>query len=162
VSTAARWLTLNLAALPLVPGRPRVWLLRSAGVTIAPSAAILPGIRIISARTRFADQVHVGFGCYFEDLGGVEIGAETFLAAHCTFLTVTHEVGHAQRRAGPTRTAPTRVGRGCWLGARTTVLPGVTIGDGCVVAAGSVVTSDCEANGLYAGVPAVRKRDLPA
>jgi maltose O-acetyltransferase len=40
------------------------------------------------------------------------------------------------------------------------VLDGVTIGAGCVIAAGAVVTRDCEPDGLYAGVPAVRKRDL--
>ncbi|WP_372495087.1 acyltransferase [Nocardioides pinisoli] len=50
---------------------------------------------------------------------------------------------------------------GAWIGAAVTVLPGVTIGPGCVVAAGSVVTADCQANGLYAGVPARRIRDLP-
>jgi maltose O-acetyltransferase len=40
------------------------------------------------------------------------------------------------------------------------VLPGVTIGAGCAVAAGAVVTADCEPDGLYAGVPARRVRDL--
>lgn len=42
-------------------------------------------------------------------------------------------------------------------GARVTILPGVTVGEGTVIAAGSVVTSDCEANSVYAGVPAVKK-----
>jgi maltose O-acetyltransferase len=40
------------------------------------------------------------------------------------------------------------------------LLPGVTVGDGCVIAAGSVVTGDCEPHGVYAGVPAKRVRDL--
>ena len=39
-------------------------------------------------------------------------------------------------------------------------MPGVTIGEGCIVAAGAVVTKDCESHGLYAGVPARRIRDL--
>ncbi|WP_408003863.1 LbetaH domain-containing protein [Puerhibacterium puerhi] len=41
-------------------------------------------------------------------------------------------------------------------------MPGVTIGRGCIIAAGSVVTSDCQPDGLYAGVPAARKKDLAA
>lgn len=49
---------------------------------------------------------------------------------------------------------------GCWLGGNVTVLPGVTIGRGCVIAAGAVVTKSCDPNGLYAGVPARRIRDL--
>lgn len=52
------------------------------------------------------------------------------------------------------------MGTGVWIGANVTVLPEVTIGNGCVIAAGSVVTSDCEDNCLYAGNPARKKRLL--
>jgi maltose O-acetyltransferase len=51
-----------------------------------------------------------------------------------------------------------RIGDRCWIGARATILPGVSIGDGTVVAAGAVVTKDCEPDALYAGVPARRLR----
>ena len=44
--------------------------------------------------------------------------------------------------------------KGTWIGANAIVLPGVRIGEGCVIAAGSVVVNDCEDNSLYAGVPA--------
>lgn len=47
-----------------------------------------------------------------------------------------------------------RFGADCWLGARVTVLPGVTIGDGSVVAAGAVVTNDVAPGSIVAGVPA--------
>lgn len=49
---------------------------------------------------------------------------------------------------------------GCWIGANVTILPGVTIGHGCIVGAGSLVTKDCMPNGLYVGSPAKRIRDL--
>ena len=49
---------------------------------------------------------------------------------------------------------------GCWICAGCTILPGVTIGEGCVIAAGSVVNKDCAPDGLYAGVPAKRIKDL--
>jgi acetyltransferase-like isoleucine patch superfamily enzyme len=48
------------------------------------------------------------------------------------------------------------IGTGCWIGARATILGGVRIGDDVVVAAGAVVTRNCEGGGTYAGVPAVR------
>ena len=65
-------------------------------------------------------------------------------------------------RAGPVVSKSIRVGDACWIGARAILLPGVTVGDGCVIAAGAVVTKDCDAHGLYTGVPAVRVQDLAA
>ena len=50
--------------------------------------------------------------------------------------------------------------RGTVVDSSGAVLPGVTVGAGCVVAAGAVVRESCDAHGLYAGVPAVRVRDL--
>ncbi|WP_371318771.1 DapH/DapD/GlmU-related protein [Pseudomonas gingeri] len=52
------------------------------------------------------------------------------------------------------------VGAGCWLGAKSLVLGGVSIGEGAIVAAGSVVTRDVAPNTMVAGVPAVLKRQL--
>jgi maltose O-acetyltransferase len=77
------------------------------------------------------------------------------------FCTSTHEIGSRERRGGKSISIPIKVGNGCWIGARSMILPGVTIGDGCIIAAGSVVTKDCEPNGLYAGTPAKRIKDLP-
>jgi maltose O-acetyltransferase len=77
------------------------------------------------------------------------------------FCTSTHIMGPATERAGRVHPQPITVGDGCWIGARSVILPGVTIGDGCVIAAGAVVNKDCAANGMYAGVPARRVKDLP-
>ncbi|HEX3960838.1 MAG TPA: DapH/DapD/GlmU-related protein [Trebonia sp.] len=87
--------------------------------------------------------------------------AGAWIGTRCTILTQTHEIGDAGRRAAGSVDKPVAIGAGCWLGTGVTVLPGVSIGPGCVIAAGAVVTRDCEPDGLYAGVPAVRKRDLP-
>jgi maltose O-acetyltransferase len=75
-------------------------------------------------------------------------------------FTSNHEVGDEFKRWAAYKTAPISVGAGVWLGARVLVLPGVTIGDSCVVGAGSVVTKDLEPNAAYAGVPAKKLRDL--
>lgn len=50
---------------------------------------------------------------------------------------------------------------GCWIGANVTVLPGVTIKSGTIVAAGAVVVRDCEGNCIYGGVPAKKIKNLP-
>jgi maltose O-acetyltransferase len=77
-------------------------------------------------------------------------------------VTSTHRIGDGSERASAKCGGAIHVGDGCWLGCRVTVMPGVSIGEGCIIAAGSVVTADCEPHGLYAGVPATRKRTLPA
>ncbi|MFJ6374559.1 DapH/DapD/GlmU-related protein [Pseudarthrobacter oxydans] len=79
-----------------------------------------------------------------------------------TFVTSSHRIGSRERRAGAATSAPITVGDGVWIGAAAVVLPGVTIGEGVIVAAGAVVTSDCAPNGVYAGVPARRVKELHA
>ncbi len=93
--------------------------------------------------------------------GPIEIGAEVWIAPRVTLVTASHEIGPASRRAGAFRRLPLSVGDGCWLGLGSTVLPGVTVAPGCVIAAGAVVARDTAPDGLYAGVPARRLRDLP-
>ena len=78
----------------------------------------------------------------------------------CSFITSSHKIGGEERRAGSNTVAPIYIGKGVWIGANVTILPGVTIGDGCIIAAGAVVNKNCEANSLYAGVPAVKVKTL--
>ncbi|MFZ4893078.1 acyltransferase [Plantibacter sp. Mn2098] len=75
-------------------------------------------------------------------------------------ITGTHRLGAHSQRAGDTQVAPVSIGEGVWIGARAIVMPGVVIGDGCVIAAGAVVISVCLPDGMYAGVPARRIKDL--
>lgn len=90
----------------------------------------------------------------------VVIGARCDIGPDVSFITGSHLLGPASRRAGPGTALPIRIGNGCWIGASSRILGGVTIGDGAVVAAGSVVIRDVSANTLVAGVPAVIKREL--
>ena len=64
------------------------------------------------------------------------------------------------RKYYPKMTAPVIIGDYCWIGARSTILPGVTIGEGSVVAAGSVVTKDVPPHCMVAGVPAMVKKEI--
>lgn len=77
----------------------------------------------------------------------------------CQLITVEHPVNdHAERAEGWERARPIRIGEDCWFGAGVLVLPGVTVGDRVVVAAGSVVTRDIPSDSLAAGAPAEVKR----
>ena len=88
--------------------------------------------------------------------GGVEIGDNTLVAMHSVILSSNHAVPAIDviLREQPDVIERTRIGRDCWLGAGVKVLAGVSIGDGCVVGAGSVVTRDLPANAIAHGVPA--------
>jgi acetyltransferase-like isoleucine patch superfamily enzyme len=70
---------------------------------------------------------------------------------------------HPMEPSRPTRTAPVRLGANVWVGRSSMILPGVTIGDHAIIAAGSVVTGDVPARTLMAGTPArpIRTLDIP-
>jgi len=83
---------------------------------------------------------------------GIHVGAETYVAFEAAILS--HEMIRAMY-------VHTRIGKRCFIGARSIIMPGVVIGDGCVVAAGSVVTKDVPAGSIVAGNPArIIKSDI--
>lgn len=108
--------------------------------------------------TRFGKGTFVNHGCYFMDGGSIDIGDHVFIGPFCGFYTASHPMNFAQRNRGLERALPIRVGDNCWFGANVSVLQGVTIGSGCVIAAGSVVTQDLPDNSAAAGVPAKVKK----
>jgi acetyltransferase-like isoleucine patch superfamily enzyme len=69
-------------------------------------------------------------------------------------------MGSRERRYAGLEALPVTIGAGVWVGARAMIMPGVTIGDGAVIAAGAVVTKDVPPNTLVAGVPARIVREL--
>jgi acetyltransferase-like isoleucine patch superfamily enzyme len=88
----------------------------------------------------FGDHVVLAPGVIVLGEGGVDVGAFTHLGPG---VVVTSQYGDARGpmvTAQPTvKTAPIRVGKGCWIGSRSVLMPGVVLGDECVVAPGSVV-----------------------
>src|SRR5205085_12108283 len=108
------------------------------------------------------DDVFVNVAVLFDAGARIELEAGVSVGPRVQFLTSTHQLGPPWCRGGggETTVAPILVGEGTWIGAGAIVLSGVTIGPGCVIGAGAVVTRDCMPNGLYAGAPAARKRDL--
>lgn len=100
--------------------------------------------------------------CYFDLSAAIDIGDNVYVGTHCVFVTANHEMGPPEQRAGKVSAKPLRIGKGAWIGTRVTVLPGVTIGAGAVVASGSLVRESVPDNTLVAGVPAVVKKALDA
>jgi len=134
--------------------------LRRLGMDIDPSASICADVFFGGRQLTVGPQTLINYGCFFDLGAATTIGARCSLGYQVMVLTCTHEPGSADARAGTAVARPVVIEDGCWIGARATILPGVTVGRGCVVAAGSVVTTSCEPHGLYAGAPARRVRDL--
>lgn len=144
---------------PLVP-RPLRWrLLRAYGMDVKRSA-ISPNVFIGSRQLTVGRGAYINTGCFLDTFERITIGDRCSLGMQVTVITSSHADGTPGQRAGPLEGAPVSIGAGTWVGARATILPGVTIGEGCVIAAGSVVVKNCGPHGVYAGVPARRVRDL--
>lgn len=103
--------------------------------------------------------VFIGYDCTFTGHGAIDIGDEVMIAHKVNLVTAGHPVEPGQRRAYITA-GPITIGTNVWVGAAATVLPGVHIGAGAVVAAGAVVTRDVPPATLVAGVPARVVREL--
>lgn len=102
-------------------------------------------------------EFHVGFS----KKATIELEDNVYVGCNVMFCCVTHKIGNPEKRAGDNIYKSIFIGKGVWIGANSTILPGVHIGDGAVIAAGAVVTKDVEENCLYGGVPAklIRKLD---
>lgn len=111
-------------------------------------------------RLHLGKDTFISYQCFFDLTAPVVIGQNCRVAFQTTFITSTHELGGRQMRAGDGIAKPIVIGDGVWVGARVTILPGVTVGDGAVIGAGAVVVSDCEADCIYAGVPARKLRKI--
>lgn len=118
--------------------------------------------------TKIGKNTFINFNFTCQDDGEVEIGENCDFGPNVTITTAMHPMLASERRRlrcpdGENRrlcyAKPVRIGNDCWICANVTVLPGVTIGDGCVIGAGSVVTRSIPANSFACGNPcrAVRK-----
>ena len=90
----------------------------------------------------------------------IVIGSNCDIGPAVEFITGGHIIGASSRRAGQGIAKPIVINDGCWIGAGSRILGGVSIGLGSVVAAGSIVICDVPANVLVAGVPAAVKKKL--
>ena len=98
------------------------------------------------------ENVFINSGCVMQDQGGIYIGDNVLLGHNATLLTLNHEENPENR--ADLHPSPIHIGNSAWLGSNVTVLPGVTIGDGAIVAAGAVVTKDVPKDTIVAGIPA--------
>ena len=143
----------------------RMRLLRWGGLRIGPRTSV--GGRIwVAGGPAPASRLEIGADCFVNDGARFDVTApivvedDVYLGHEVAVLTSTHEVGPSVARAGRTLAEDVTIGRGAWIGARATILGGVSVGPGAIVAAGAVVNRPVAANTLVGGVPATLLREL--
>lgn len=163
----------------LLAGRTRALMLRMRGMHIGAKTSVAGRVRVTRpwcislggrsgieqnvylkivddrARVEIGDHVFIGNGCEIDAAHSITIGAHTLLAPGVFITDHTHNA----KRGTPldqqgTRSAKVVIGSDVWLGTRSVVLHGVTIGDGAIIGAGAVVNRDVAPNAVVAGVPA--------
>ena len=101
---------------------------------------------------RLGRKVFINSGCIFMDRGGITLEDGVFIGPNVSLITENHAEQPELRHNVYTR--PILIKRNAWVGAAAVVLPGVTIGENAIVAAGAVVTQDVPDDMIVAGVPA--------
>jgi maltose O-acetyltransferase len=140
-------------------------MLRLGGVDVGRGSILLGRIGVTGPR-RAARNVTIGrhcvvnVGCVLEAGAPIVIGDRVGLGQDVLVLTTGHAIVGPEQRWGPLESREVRIGEGSWIAARVTILPGVVIGEGSVVAAGSMVTESVPPQTLVAGVPARVIRSL--
>ena len=110
----------------------------------------------IGTYIRIGNNVGIGEFAYLGGAGGLEIGDDCIVGQYFSCHPENHNYSTQNipiRMQGVNRKG-INIGKNCWIGSKVTILDGVTIGDGCILAAGSVVTKSFPANSIIGGVPA--------
>ncbi|WP_026464441.1 sugar O-acetyltransferase [Adhaeribacter aquaticus] len=117
------------------------------------TTTIFPPFQINYGRnTKIGKNVFINFDCTFLDLGGITIEDNVMIAPKVSLLTEGHPVSINDRQT--LSVGKINIKKNAWIGANATILPGVTIGENSVVAAGAVVSKDVPDNTIVGGVPA--------
>ena len=138
------------------------WIYNSIGYAIHKTSRIYPQCFCGAGKGKLkvGANSYINYRCFLDLGNDIIIGDNVSIAFNCTFINSSHEIGDKKQRAGAGLAKKIIIEDGCWIGANTTILPGVRIAKGCVIGANSLITKDTEKNGLYVGAPAIRIKTL--
>ena len=108
---------------------------------------------------KIGKNVFINHACSFLDLGGITIEDDVLIGPRVNLTTENHPVDPTKRKHLDLKSI--LIKRNVWIGAGATILPGVTIGENSIVAAGAVVNKDVPDNAIVGGVPAKFIKSIP-
>jgi maltose O-acetyltransferase len=139
----------------------RRYILTALGCKYSKKSTIHGHCYIGSRKLIIGDGSYLNRGCWIDNIQEhVIIGNNCSIGYKVMFLTTNHDSSNYMKRGGPVKASPIVVEHGVWIGAGAVILPGVVIKQGAIIASGAVVTKECEANCIYAGVPAKKIKEL--
>lgn len=149
-----------VAGRTIIPTSLRWRLLRRLGIDIQQSTWY-GGVSIAGAKNLSVGEASfINSGVLLDSSGGITIGQRVSIGQRVQIISTTHIIGSSDRRASELQRGSVTIEDGAWIGAGAIILPGIRVGRGAIVGAGSVVISNCDADALYAGNPATKKRQL--
>ncbi len=159
VSQEALKITAELNGSYHEPAELRALFSKLIGKPVDPSFGLFPPFYTDCGKNiTIGKNVFINMGCKFQDQGGIYIGDGVLIGHNVVLATLNHAKSPADRSS--MIPAPIHIGDRVWIGSNATILPGVTIGDGAIVAAGAVVSHDVPENTIVAGVPAAIIREI--
>lgn len=110
--------------------------------------------------TYIGDKVYINSSLTLVDDTRIDIGDHCMIAPNVTIITASHPLDPKERLKHAQYNQPVIIEKNVWVGANVVIFPGVTIGENCVIGAGSVVTNDIPSNVLAYGTPCRKIRDI--
>ncbi len=104
-------------------------------------------------KIQFGKKVFINFNCVFQPCGGITIGDNAFIGPNVQMYTAIHPTDPEQRVKGDCSCSKIEIGKDVWIGGGAIILPGVSIGDGCTIGSGSVVTKSIPDRSIAVGNP---------
>ena len=151
-SYATKRLLLQMNSSP-DPAEVKSLLSQITGSVIDESVTVFTPLHINYGRhTKIGKNVFINFDCVFLDLGGITIEDGVLIAPKVSLLSEGHPLSPQDRHS--LTVGHIHIKKNAWIGANATILPGVTIGENAVVAAGAVVSKDVPDNTIVGGIPA--------
>lgn len=136
---------------------PKKWFLMILGSSIGKHITFYPGIKLSPGMNLIlGNHVDLAWGVLITSGGGVEIGDRTLVGYGTKILSTNHVIplNHGEIFSAGHEKKKVKIGKDVWIGANCVIVAGVEIGDGAVIAAGSVVTKDVKQFTIVGGVPA--------
>lgn len=127
-----------------------IWKL--AGLKLGKNSTLHTGLRVFDPRNiKIGQGTIIGYACFIDGRDSVTIGSHTDIASEVMIYSSEHDINSPEFSA---TLAPVKIGDYVFIGPRSIILAGVTIGEGAIVGAGAVVTKDVEPYAIVGGVPA--------
>ena len=136
----------------------RRWFYQLLGATFGDNCYPCRRVEILFPKgLKLGDRVSIGWFSELDARGGIRVDHDTNISSHVKLITGSHDIDDPDYTAD---FLPIHIGHHCWIGTGATILQGVKIGDGAVVAAGAVVSRDVSAWSVVGGIPAreIKKR----